>query len=109
VSEHRPPWKNLAPALSQIASEVKETGVGGRALVDQLTAYVRNTLDELGVSVTDENAVYVAITVAAFMVQMTRNAQRNGQAEPSTVYAVARIAQAFVAALIDYVPAEVRP
>lgn len=105
-------WDAVRPAVTLIAALVStEPGTVGTA--DALGAYVRDTFDALGVSVYDEDALYVALVVSGLMVEMAHNGLRtedrpDGPTSPETVGAVAHIAQSLAAALIPYMPPEAR-
>lgn len=103
----RPQWENVAKAVREIA-RIMGDQPDAVALTDRTAAYVRDTLDALGLSVRDEGTLYVVITAAGLMVEMSHNALTKGKVTPDVVLAIAQIAQSLTAALIPYMPPEAR-
>lgn len=103
----RPNWGYVARAVRVIEQSVKADPVA-LAQTDRLGAYVRDTFDALGLSVTDEPTLYVALTTSGLLVEMASNGHRRDQVDHATLEAIAAIAQTFAAALIPYLPPEAR-
>lgn len=103
----RPHWDYVARAVTVIDRMVRGDPAA-LARADAVQAYVRDTYDALGISVLDEDALYVAITTAGLLVEMAENGRKRGIVDQDTVRAIATISQTFTAALIDYLPAEAR-
>lgn len=104
-SSTAPPWHYVRPA-ADIVSEMLSSDVGLQARADGLGAYVRETFDGLELSLYDEATVYVALSTAALMVEMSRNGATRGQVLESTVEEVAKVSSTFTAALLPYIPTE---
>lgn len=103
----RPRWDYVSKATRIIDRIVKEDpSYIGKA--DALGAYVRDTWDALGLSLYDEETLYVAVTMAGLMVEMSDNGRKNGQVDAEVVEAIAKIAQTFTAAVLPYLPPEAK-
>lgn len=103
----RPRWDYVARAVTVIDGMVRDDPAA-LARADAVQAYIRDTYDALGISVLDEDVLYVAITTAGLLVEMAENGRKLGHVDRETVRAIANISQTFTAALIDYLPAEAR-
>lgn len=106
----RPQWANVAKATRIIGATVAaDPGYQSRA--DDLGAYVRDTWDALGLSLYDDETLYVALTTAGLMVEMANNGHTREPelVTPAIVEGVAQIAQSFTAAVMPYLPREARP
>ncbi len=103
----RPKWEWVARAVGTIAKTVA-SDPAYVARVDNLGATVRDTFDALGLSLHDEETVYVAVVVAGMLVELTSNGIRNGAVDRITLEAIAAVAQSFTAALIPFMPEEAR-
>lgn len=102
------PWANVRPAIHAIDEAVARRGPGEESLRDQLQAYVRNTLDNLDVSVADPAAIYHGFVFAGLIVEMAKNGHGKGHVPREALDHIAHLAQSLAAALIPYVPEEVR-
>lgn len=109
AEEHRPKpkWEWLARAVGIIAKTVS-SDAAYIARADNLGATVRNTFDALGLSVRDDETLYVALVTAGLLVELASNGLRNGNIDRDTLEAIAGVAQSFTAALIPYLPEEAR-
>lgn len=103
----RPRWDYVAQAVTVIDRMVRNDPAA-LARADAVQAYIRDTYDALGISVLDEDALYVGITTAGLLVEMAENGRKRGMVDQETVQAIATISQTFTAALIDYLPTEAR-
>ena len=103
----RPRWDYVSRATGIIARMVRDDPAA-IAKADALGAYVRDTFDALGLSLHDEETLYVAVTMAGLMVEMAENGREKGQVEPEVVEAVAKVAQSFTASILDFLPPEAR-
>lgn len=102
-----PRWDYLARAVTVIARHVDENPAA-IAKTDRLAAYMRDTLDSLGLSITDEETLYVVLATSGLLVELAANGQRSGQTDRATVLAIAAIAQTMTAALLPYLPPEAK-
>lgn len=102
------PWSNVREAIRLIEQAVAARGLGEQSLRDQLQSYVRDVLDTLDVSVADPVAVYHGFVFAGLMVEMAKNAHYKGNVTTEALSEIAHLAQSLAAALIPYVPEEVR-
>lgn len=103
-----PRWDYVAKAIRIIERDLIGGDVAAQRDADQLQAYVRDTFDALGISIRHEPSLYVAITTASLLVELSNNGREKGLVDEATVLAVARIAQSFTASLIPYLPPEAR-
>ena len=101
-------WVALQPAVA-ILSALVDDHPGNVFQADQLGSYVRDQLDDLGVAVTDEDALYVVLIALALVTTLTRNGYRAGTVDGPTLAAVAHVVRSIVAALIPFLPPEARP
>lgn len=106
-SRPRPRWEWVARAVGAIARTV-DSDPSYVSRVDLLGATVRDTFDALGLSLHDEETLYVALVVAGLLVELTSNGYRRGLVDRETLGAIAAVAQSFTAALIPYLPKEAR-
>lgn len=74
---------------------------------DQLTAYVRDWLDTVGVNVADETAVHGVATGLCMGEAAIANAHRLGQVSTLTFQEVKRRTDCLLTGLAPYMPAEV--
>jgi hypothetical protein len=107
VSTPRPRWDYLRAATSTIRRTLDEDPAS-LAVADALGGYVRDTFDALGLSVWDEQTLYVALTTASLETEMARNGQDRGLIAAETVAAVAKIGQSLAGALLPYLPPEAK-
>lgn len=103
----RPQWANVAKA-TRVIDDIVSNDPALRARADALGAYVRDTWDALGLSLYDEDTLYVAMTMAGMFVQMADNGRASGLTDERIVEAIAKISQCFAASVLDYLPPEVR-
>lgn len=103
----RPRWEWVARAVGAIARTV-DSDPSYVSKVDLLGATVRDTFDALGLSLHDEETLYVALVVSGLLVELTSNGYRRGIVDRGTLEAIAAVAQSFTAALIPYLPKEAR-
>lgn len=101
-----PRWDYVGKAIRIIRDDLIGGDVAAQRDADQLQAYVRDTFDALGISIRHEPSLYVAITTASLLVELSNNGREKGLVDDATVLAVARIAQSFTASLIPYLPPE---
>lgn len=106
-SRPQPRWEWVARAVGAIARTL-ESDPAFLARADHLGATVRNTFDALGLSVRDEETLYVSLVVAGMLVELSSNGYRKGIIDEDTLEAIAAVAQSFTAALIPYLPKEAR-
>lgn len=104
----RPRWDYLARATGAI-ERIRNSEPRYLSRSDALAAYLRDMFDALGLSIRDEATLYVALVTASTMVELASNGIDLGHTDEATVATVARVAQSFAAALLDYLPPEVRP
>lgn len=102
------PWSYVQEAIRLIDQVVASRGPIGESNRDQLQTYVRNTLDAFDVAVTDEEALYHGFVFAGLVVEMAKNGHGKGHLSTEALEAIAHVAQSLAAALIPYVPEEVR-
>lgn len=107
LSFARPPWKNVQPATRALRELVADRP-DLVAITDANAAFVRDTYDDLELSVYDEQTLYVTLCALGTLVEMTRNSYERGVAGGSTLGEVAVLVQTFVSALVDYLPAEAK-
>lgn len=103
----RPRWDYVSKATGIIARAV-DADPAAIARTDALGAYVRDTWDALGLSLFDEETLYVAVTMAGLFVEMADNGRKNEQVDGNVVEAIAKIAQTFTAAVLPYLPPEAK-
>lgn len=102
-----PDW----PAVARIVPSLEAALAADDRLVaevDQARAYLRDTLDGLGISVRDEPSVYVVLATAGVFVEMAKNAVRNGLYGPEYVHGIAELARTISLSLLEYLPPEAR-
>lgn len=102
-----PRWERLAPAVRAVAGMV-DAHPGRVGDVDRNRAYVTELLEAQGVPVRDPDLAYVVLVAAGLFGELAGNAYRRGDVDEVTRLAVLRIAQTLTAALIPYLPPEVR-
>lgn len=104
----RPQWENVKPAVEMISRIVKSDPMYvGR--VDRLQARLRDQYDDLGVSITDEDSLYVVLVTVGMIVEIASSGIRAGTLVAEDVGRIAAVAQTMTAALIDYLPADAKP
>ena len=103
----RPRWDYVSKATGIIARMIHDDPAAV-AKADALGAYVRDTFDALGLSLYDEETLYVAVTMAGLFVEMANNGREKGQVEPEVVEAIAKVAQSFTASILEFLPPEAR-
>lgn len=104
----RPPWHLTRKAFGYLSALVAGRGMRGRHELDQLQGTIRDALDEVGVNLHDEWAVYHGLVWAGMVVELARNGLDN-EAIPRPVYdAIAEIVTTIGAALMEYAPEDVR-
>lgn len=101
-----PRWEWVAKAIRVIDKSVRESEPMNIARLDRLGATIRDTFDALGLSLTDEETLYVVLVTLGEMVELGSNAVQRGQLDHATLEKIAAITQAFTAALLPYMPAE---
>lgn len=106
--EPDPQWERVAnivqPLTDALAADDRLV-----AEVDQLRAYVRDTLDELGISVRHEPSVYIVLSTVGLVVEMAKNSVRNGITDQAFLHSIAELARTVSLALLEYLPEEARP
>lgn len=101
-----PRWEWVAKAISVIDKSVRESEPMNVARLDRLGATIRDTFDALGLSLGNEETLYVVLVTLGEMVELGSNAVQRGQLDRETLEKIAAITQAFTAALLPYMPAE---
>ena len=76
---------------------------------DRVQSYVRDVFDRFGVSIRDEDVLFVVYLTATLLVELTANAQKAGQVEPKALAVVAHVVQSLALSLLPYLPPEARP
>lgn len=103
-----PQWDRVAqivqPLTDALAADDRLVGE-----VDQLRAYVRDTLDEFGISVRHEPSVYVVLSAVGLVVEMAKNSTANGITDKAFLASTAELARTVSLALLEYLPDEARP
>jgi hypothetical protein len=105
----RPPWHLTGPAFAHLRDIVAARGPMGTAHLDQLRTLIRNELDKLEVSVTDEWSVYHGLVWTGLLTELARNGLENEAIDRATYAAIAQITTTIGAALMEYAPEEARP
>lgn len=105
----RPPWNLTTKAFTYLAGLVAGRGVQGAAELDQLRATIREELDKLGISLTDEWSVYHGLVWTGLLTELARNGLTNEAIAFESYEAIAEITTTIGAALMDYAPEGVRP
>lgn len=103
-----PDWSVIRDGLVAVEAHVARLGVPALARADQLRAFARDFFDAVGLDVTDEETVYVALVTASLMVEFADRAHRRGQAAPAHLHGVSAMARTLAAILAPYVPPEAR-
>lgn len=101
-------WAAVAPAiwsLTQVANADPLT----THHADNLGAYTRDVLHNFGLSVTDEDTLFVVLVTASLLVQMAHNGYHVGDVPAEVLAGVAHIAQSLTIALIPFLPPEAKP
>lgn len=101
-------WENFRASLELIEGMLAEDP-GARAQAEIVSAYVVDVLAGIGLDYRDPDVLYAVLSGAGMMTELAANGQRRGEVDPATVVAIARVAQTFTAALLPYLPLELRP
>lgn len=100
-------WDLVRRAVGPLLELLEEPANLARA--DVVQAYARDTFDSFGLVLADPETLFVALTMAGFVVELANNAHENEGLSDLELETVARIAQSFALAVLPYLPPEARP
>lgn len=102
-----PRWEYVARAIPHLEEIVKsEPFYVGR--VDRIGARIRDQYDGLGLSISDEDVLYVTLVVLGMVVELAGDGVRSEMVSPVTLRNLAAVTQTYAAALIPYLPPEAK-
>lgn len=103
-----PDWDRLAPLLRGMAAELAEVTPDQVAFLDQVNAAARDHFDQLGVPLADPEAVYCGLVFLVEFVGRLGYCMRTGLIPAEAVTGVVACMRGTVAAVLPFVPEEVR-
>lgn len=100
-------WDALRRALIELLPYLEDPAT--QAIADGVQAFARNVFDRFGLTLADEETLFVTYLAATLVVELTRNAFEKGQVGPDTLAGVGHVAQSLALSLVPYLPPEARP
>lgn len=101
-------WGNLRDAVELIEGMLREDPAA-RARAEIVTAYVVDVMAGIGLDYRDPSVLYAVLSGAGIVTELASNGHQRGEVDQTTVVAIARIVQTLTAALIPYLPDDVKP